>query len=948
MSNKKNNGINQEKITEHQSHVRNLKRLFDARKNEPHNIDITMEIVSVLKALSRVDEQIGLLTEAVKRHPKDPRFHYHLGRVFREKGEHEKSLKYFQESLKLKPNSTIASIAVAKQLVHMGNYDDARMFMGKFYEVNISKKFSVNERKKIAEIYLNVKLFDCAINYYDIFIADSKRNLMAFLYVVDQFSRRSLYSMAYLFSQQAIKEIPSSPDLWIAHLDIQANILNDDELELSLSEALNLTNNHVSITNHAISYFKRLAHIAKSRGTNDNCVYWLRKCLEMQPNNFDLHLYVADEIKYFGLDQEMRGVLESAIKLNPQAIKPYFLLGGVERNSGALAAALRYYEKCYSLNPKSQIVAIALIETLFLAKKSHIARQKLVQLISDTEKIELSPVRKLKIAELCIKAGLYDVAFEVLLELVEAGEVNTKTMRYLIKILTDTKRFIEALDLVNKFLVRFPHEILLWRSYLQISGKLLSPEQMDQVISEVKKRTYDDKKILYESIKYYKSIGMLEKLTSELVCATKIYPHDFGIKRLWIESLIENGDLKTAQAVVDSINANSDKEDSILWFLRSKIADAEWKLDEAVEYALQAEKKGDDNVSIQMHLARLHIKRLQPETAKRSLLAISHIRYGALKGREKSVNITQSLTGEMMNEFLVDTDALKFGRNAINTGNLDNLITASTTYPDATSVAVALLIKLRQDGFFDRSDFELKASTNESRVPRVITQYWDTEDVPDDVLAIMKSWTYKNPSWDYQRFSHETARKYLLDYGDLTVYRAYMMGKSAAQKADIFRLARLFYDGGVYADCDDRCNTALDSLLHGYNGVFWQEQFGTIGNNFIAVERESPLIGEALDRAVLATTRGDSESIWFSTGPGLISRVLANYFGRSIAAIEEGFSKPFDWREIKVVNRHELRRFVICHCQTSYKALGTHWSEFEFGAAGQVVQGLQETRSFTS
>src|SRR5262249_48333370 len=152
---------------------------------------------------------------------------------------------------------------------------------------------------------------------------------------------------------------------------------------------------------------------------------------------------------------------------------------------------------------------------------------------------------------------------------------------------------------------------------------------------------------------------------------------------------------------------------------------------------------------------------------------------------------------------------------------------------------------------------------------------WDA-DLPADVERLMDATREMNPGCTYHRWNDSVARRYLAGLDNPDVLRAYRYARHAAARADIFRLALLFAEGGTYLDADDRCIGPLEALLPArVKAVFYQENLGSIGNDFLAAAPGHPLIGAALDEAVRGVLDGAGETIWLATGPGLISRIVA-------------------------------------------------------------------------
>ena len=73
--------------------------------------------------------------------------------------------------------------------------------------------------------------------------------------------------------------------------------------------------------------------------------------------------------------------------------------------------------------------------------------------------------------------------------------------------------------------------------------------------------------------------------------------------------------------------------------------------------------------------------------------------------------------------------------------------------------------------------------------------------------------------------------------------------------------------------------------------------------------------------------RGDADTIWLSTGPGLLTRAMA----AQLAGSET--SRADLGRGLVVLERFELRRFCAPNCKAAYKTTTRHWSKEEFGQA---------------
>jgi mannosyltransferase OCH1-like enzyme len=240
------------------------------------------------------------------------------------------------------------------------------------------------------------------------------------------------------------------------------------------------------------------------------------------------------------------------------------------------------------------------------------------------------------------------------------------------------------------------------------------------------------------------------------------------------------------------------------------------------------------------------------------------------------------------------------------------------------------MIALRQAGAFARPADQ--AFDSDAAIPGRIMQFWDTEDLPDDVALLMNSWRALNPGHAHHVFNNETARAYLKRRHPAAVLAAYRRAQEAAQKSDIFRLAWLAAEGGVYVDADDRALRPLDAAIPPDAAlVLYQEDVASIGNNFIAARAGHPVIVQALSCAVEAINRGDTDNVWLSTGPALLTRALATH----LATGDEGqIVVP---RSIAVLDRRDLNRAVAMNCMLGYKSSRRNWSNAVFAQPGRAT-----------
>jgi hypothetical protein len=240
--------------------------------------------------------------------------------------------------------------------------------------------------------------------------------------------------------------------------------------------------------------------------------------------------------------------------------------------------------------------------------------------------------------------------------------------------------------------------------------------------------------------------------------------------------------------------------------------------------------------------------------------------------------------------------------------------------PDTLAPSMLLMVALRQAGWLDAPP-----PLAGSAIPRRIVQFWDTPEPPDDLLPLLASWPAAHPDWAYRRFDLDEAGAYLRRHHRAEVVAAYRRARQMAQKADIFRLAVLAHEGGVWVDADDRCLAPLDPLVaEGIALSGWQENFGTLGNNLLAATAGHPVVVRALGLAVAAINHGDDDIAWIGTGPGALTRALAQEIADSPRPA------PACLAGLRMLERGAAARLAMFHCFAAYKLTSRHWLRAAF------------------
>jgi tetratricopeptide (TPR) repeat protein len=400
---------------------------------------------------------------------------------------------------------------------------------------------------------------------------------------------------------------------------------------------------------------------------------------------------------------------------------------------------------------------------------------------------------------------------------------------------------------------------------------------------------------------------------------------------LWLEAILSRMtffDLAGAELELRNPPAARAYERSRVLYVRALLADLRWDIEAAVENFDRALEMHADDPGAHHHLARLHFLRADADRALLHLRAMMGQTVSRLTLRGESLNSSQTLLGQLINELRLDTDSAARMQQIYALAppqrieELLALVRAGTT--NLTPPAIYLLLSLRQAGELEPGP-DAKAQTAPVQIPRKLIQFWDQPRPPEAIARLMQSWADAHPDYEYRLFDNLAARQYLTAYYPPEVLSAYRRATHPAQASDLFRLAFLHREGGFYIDADDRCVGHLSAVTNA-NAAFivYQEQYATLGNNFIGCVPGEPTIGRALELAVECLNSGDPDNIWLGTGPGLLTRAFANVLS------SEGSSWREWLRKRCIMERGQLIEVSWPHSISRYKETRRGWLRSTF------------------
>ncbi len=164
-------------------------------------------------------------------------------------------------------------------------------------------------------------------------------------------------------------------------------------------------------------------------------------------------------------------------------------------------------------------------------------------------------------------------------------------------------------------------------------------------------------------------------------------------------------------------------------------------------------------------------------------------------------------------------------------------------------------------------------------IPRKLAFYWEG---PENgaVARSFKAWQDLHPGFDITLYGPDQAAEWLALHHP-ALLPLFNRQTLPATRADLFRIALMFSEGGIYADVDEYPRAAVDDWLAGAQAVFCQEiGYGTVANNFLAARPGLELFERMLSRVTERLTRSENAYPWWDSGPApLTASVFEALFG---------------------------------------------------------------------
>src|SRR5438874_5963461 len=700
------------------------------------------------------------------------------------------------------------------------------------------------------------------------------------------------------------------------------------------------------------------AFCARRRGDRKSALDWFRRAAAMGSTNVFYTLAIGDELFHLWRLDEAELHYRRALDHAPVSARALLGLGNCALRRGDPAAAYRYFEDAVIAAGNERDVllsiaealrdcgyldrAIAVTEKVLAAGAGHVRAWlvlgRVCRLAGDREAAlrafakasEIDPSSAPALLEMAIEEralGRFSGAKTLVECAIAVERDDMSAVVALADFLTLERDFDGAIALYQRAMAAQPAALT---AYLGASTARLHMGQLNEgvaLLDEAEKRLGIHPAIAARRCDLLRAAGDWHAALETARESTALFPDHFWLWRGRMEIERRVGNPELAERLLHSPPVVPVPDRSPLGFLLGQIAAEKWRFTEAIGHFADALEKNPHHGGAAWNLAQLSLLTLDLPQAREYLRRHLSIEASGRIAKGLSHHESQTQIGQLLDEYELEPAALAEMiaiRDLPAPDRISPLKSVAARFSDYTAAAVTLLIALRQAGRFSPPAAPL-TDTVSPPIPRRIAQFWDSEAVPADVSVLMASWRAQHPEWEYELFDNAAARRFLRTHFSPAVLSAYNRARETAQKSDIFRLGYLVARGGYYVDADDRTLAPITTLVPSECELaLYQEDYGTIGNDFLGAVPRHPVLKRALSTAVEAINRGDSDIVWLATGPGLLTRAFVQEMLRAKNGVATALNA------VAVLDRCGLYRAVAIHCSAAYKQTSRHWSNAVF------------------
>jgi tetratricopeptide (TPR) repeat protein len=899
-------------------HTASFEYLQAAIAIDPDQISLKVEAASDLLEVGRLDEAEAALQELLKRSPQHFVALTISAQVSRKRGDRTASLTYYQAAHSADPSQMFVLLQMGHDLRELGRLDEAEAVLQELLE---HRPQHFDALMALAQVAHKRNDRTASFNYYQAAeSAADPTNTGAYLRLASAYRELGRLDEAEAVLQKLLEHRPQHFDALMALAQVarkrndrtaslswlQAALAADPptvDAKLRLASALRELSNFdtaeqvcrqvLSDTPTQSRVITELGLIARDRGKKAEALALFRSAAEANSKDVRARLELATELTDRGLYTEAETNIESALQIEPGNENAWLQQGYLQRRTGNHEAARNTFRKVLECNPAHLQAQVDLAkEELMLSQ--HAEAENILNKVLGSNPSYYPALAQL--AECVRLRGDLENALALYRSAIEINPRNMWPYIHASQILADLGDLAAALELLEQ-------------------ATLLVGTQPQLVSTRAQ---------------LLKRVGRVDEARDLVEVALNEHPNDFQIWAACVRFDLYFGDLDAASQKLQKFSTDLTSELVQIHVFRGRLAEAEGNFGEAMHHYDTAVSLNPQDRLVRAEMFRVCLLSLKMEKAREHLLAWTQLGAPAKIAQGRPVRMSQSAMGQIYNEFALNKRLLEELNSIQDQAPMERVKSIQSLVklnPDHTPTAIQFIIALRQAGCLE-SPSTLHDSKSSGAIPQSIIQYWDSSKLPHEIELYTRTWREWNADFEYRLFDDTAAKEFLTKNYPADTVRAYQRIEHAAGKADLFRLAYLYAEGGVYADADDRCIGPVSNALppHATLAVF-QEDYalaglavGTLANNFLAAVPNNAIIGRALEMACQAINRGDNDFIWLKTGPALVTRAFAQVIAETPLLL------PTRLKNIAVLNRTTMTKVSAFHCFCSYKST-KHWTK---------------------
>ena len=218
-----------------------------------------------------------------------------------------------------------------------------------------------------------------------------------------------------------------------------------------------------------------------------------------------------------------------------------------------------------------------------------------------------------------------------------------------------------------------------------------------------------------------------------------------------------------------------------------------------------------------------------------------------------------------------------------------------------------------------------------SKIPKVIVQNHKRRYIPQNLMNSIQKLQKHAPNYAYNFYDDDESREYIAEHYP-TALESFDTLIPGAYRSDLFRIVRLYSEGGVYFDAPFNPHSSelvLDDVLKPqYDFVSVNDRGYGLFNAFIASVPKHPILKHAIETIIdnVSHRKYGAQPLCI-TGPTIYHKIFENLYG---ARIKEG---EFDNGRIKMfMHKHEYivdGSNILYNCRYPQYNLDrvTYWSD---------------------